>query len=61
MAENKFLDKLQRLEEVAKLLENGDCSLEDAMKLYEEGKKLSNECTKALEEAKQKIEVGSDD
>jgi exodeoxyribonuclease VII small subunit len=57
MAENKFLDKIQRLEEVAKLLENGECSLEEAMKLYEEGKKLSEECTKALEEAKQKIEV----
>ncbi|MBQ4155034.1 MAG: exodeoxyribonuclease VII small subunit [Clostridia bacterium] len=57
MAEKKFLDKLQRLEEIGKLLENGECSLEDAMKLYEEGKTLAEECTKALEEAKQKIEV----
>lgn len=60
MTEMKFLDKLQRLEEIAKFLENGDCSLEDAMALYEEGKKLSAECTKILENAKQKIEVSEE-
>ena len=57
MAEKKFLEKLQRLEEIAKLLENGECSLEEAVSLYDEGKKLAEDCAKALETAKQKIEV----
>lgn len=57
MAEQKFLDKLNRLEEISVTLEKGDCSLEDAIKLYDEGKKLADECSKSLSEAKQKIEV----
>ncbi len=57
MAEQKFLEKLSRLEEIANILEKGDCSLEDAMKLFDEGKKLSNECAETLNTAKQKIEV----
>lgn len=57
MAEQKFLDKLSRLEEIANILEKGECSLEDAIKLFDEGKKLSNECEKTLNTAKQKIEV----
>lgn len=57
MAEKKFLEKLQRLEEIAKLLEKGDCSLEEAVALYDEGKKLADDCSKALENAKQNIEV----
>lgn len=61
MAEKNFLDKLKRLEEISVLLENGDCSLEDAVKLYDEGKKLADECTKTLNEAKQKIEVENND
>lgn len=57
MSELKFADKLNRLEEIARSLEMGECSLEDAMNLYEEGKKLANECTDTLKAAKQKIEV----
>ena len=57
MAEQKFLDKLNRLEEISLILEKGECSLEDAIALFEEGKKLADECTKTLSEAKQKIEV----
>ncbi len=57
MSDIKFADKLQRLEEITKQLENGECSLEDAMVLYEEGKKLAAECSDTLKQAKQKIEV----
>lgn len=57
MSELKFADKLNRLEEIARSLEKGECSLEDAIDLYEEGKKLANECTDTLKNAKQKIEV----
>ena len=51
-----FNKSLQRLEEIIKLLENGNCSLEDAIKLYEEGKALREKCTAVLEQAKQRIE-----
>lgn len=52
-----FADKLNRLEEITRSLENGECSLEDAITLYEEGKKLADECSDTLKNAKQKIEV----
>ena len=55
--EVKFEDKMLRLEEISKILENGECSLEDAVKLYDEAKKIANECEKTLKEAKQKNEV----
>lgn len=57
MSENNFAEMAVRLEEITKILEKGDCSLEDAIKLYEEGKKLSVSCSQILENAKQKIEV----
>ncbi len=57
MSEQKFSDKLTRLEEISRVLEKGECSLEDAIKLFDEGKKLADECTQTLSEAKQKIEV----
>lgn len=60
MAEKNFSEKLLRLEEIAKLLENGDCSLEEAVSLYDEGKKLAEDCSKTLEKAKQKIEVSEE-
>lgn len=57
MSKMNFSEKLQKLEEITKKLENGDCSLEDAMTLYDEGKRLANECSETLKQAKQKIEV----
>ncbi len=57
MSEQNFAQKLTRLEEITRSLENGDCSLEDAVALYEEGKKLAADCTETLKTAKQKIEV----
>ena len=57
MSEKSFAQMATRLEEIANILEKGDCPLEDAIKLYEEGKMLSVACTEILENAKQKIEV----
>lgn len=57
MSENNFANKLNRLEEITKKLENGDCSLEDAVALYDEGKKLADECAETIKNAKQKFEV----
>lgn len=49
-----------RLEEIVGLLENGELSLEDSMKLYEEGTKLSGQCYEVLQKAEQKITQISD-
>ena len=57
MKDKSFADMIKRLEEIATLLEKGDCPIEQAIKLYDEGKNLSEACTVILEEAKQKIEV----
>lgn len=57
MSELTFAQKLTRLEEITRSLENGDCSLEDAISLYEEGKKLAAACGETIKTAKQKIEV----
>ena len=46
--------KIKRLEEISKLLENGT-NLDESLKLYEEGCKLAKNCLKELEKAKGKI------
>lgn len=55
--ELSFEKAYEQLEMIADKLNSGDVSLEEALKLYEEGIKLSNQCSKALENAKQKIET----
>lgn len=45
---------IKRLEEIAKILEEGS-SLDESLKLYEEGCKLAKSCLKELEKAKGKI------
>ena len=57
MSDKSFAEMTTRLEEITKILENGDCSLEETIKLYDESKKLSAACTELLEKKKQKIEV----
>ncbi len=57
MSDKSFAEMTARLEEIATILEKGDCPLEDAIKLYDESKKLSVACTEILNKAKQKIEV----
>ena len=57
MSDKSFAEMTARLDEITKILEKGDCSLEESVKLYEEGKKLSAACTEMLEKAKQNIEV----
>ncbi len=55
MEKLNFEESLQRLDEIVKKLESGECSLEDSFKLFEEGTTLSKECYLVLENAKQKI------
>ena len=53
----KFEEALSRLEKIVDEMEKGDLSLDQALKKYEEGIKLTNLCTKILEDAKKKIEI----
>ena len=45
----------ERLQEIVKELETGECTLNKSIELYDEGLKLASLCTKKLNEAKQKI------
>ena len=58
MSEKKdFETSLHQLEDVVARLESGELSLDDSIRLFEEGMKLSTDCRKTLETAKQKIET----
>ena len=53
--ENNFESAIERLEEITDLLEHGDATLEESIKLYTEGLELANVCNKKLTEAEKKI------
>lgn len=60
MAEPKemaFEAALKRLETIVQNLENGDLSLDEALKAYEEGVRMADLCSKRLTEAEKKVEV----
>ena len=46
-----------RLEEIVKMLEKGNLSLDESLSLYEEGVGLVRFCNSALENAERKIKV----
>ena len=55
MASRTFDGAMKRLEEITRLLETGEQTLEQSIQLYEEGSKLSAFCAKKLNEAEQKV------
>ena len=48
---------LEKLDEKLKLLEDGDLSLEDALKAVDEARIFLKVCTERLEVARKKIEI----
>ncbi len=50
-----FEESLKRLEEIVDVLETGNASLEESVKLYEEGMTLAKSCMTRLNEAKLKL------
>lgn len=50
-----FEESMQRLDEIVRLLERGDASLEDSLSLFEEGSGLIAQCSKLLDAAEQKV------
>ena len=52
-----FESATTRLEEIVKLLERGNSSLDESLKLYEEGVALVRFCNEALDNAEKRIKV----
>ncbi len=50
-----FADMLNRLEEISKLLDSGDVSLEQSLELFEEGSSLIKLCNAKINDARLKI------
>lgn len=46
-----YRERMQRLEEIVRILETGESELDETLALFEEGRKLLGECNKELEEA----------
>ncbi len=46
-----------RLDEIVRLLEQGEATLAEALALFEEGVKLARFCNDKLDEAESKIEI----
>lgn len=62
-SEPTFEASMNRLEEIVRLMEQGDLPLEESLKLLEEGTALVRRCDELLESAQQKITmitVGTD-
>ena len=57
MAEKKFEEAMQRLEEIVQGLEQGDLPLGDSLKVFEEGMELAKFCSKELESAEKKVSL----
>ena len=51
----KLEESMKRLEEITEILNSGDKSLDECLKLYEEGVKLAKTCLDSLEKTKGKI------
>lgn len=61
MKELKFEDKMNRLNEIVDLLEKGEVSLDESIKLYEEGLKLSKALKEELKTFEDKLnEINKD-
>lgn len=55
--ELKFEEALARLEDIVRLLEQGESTLDESLTLFEEGVKLARFCSNKLDEAEGKIEI----
>ncbi|NLV50640.1 MAG: exodeoxyribonuclease VII small subunit [Clostridiales bacterium] len=50
-----FEQSMARLDEIVKILERGEASLDESLQLFEEGTGIVKYCNKRLEEAEQKV------
>lgn len=52
-----FEQAMARLEEIVRLLESGELSLDETVRLYEEGQKLRQFCEQKLNDAEKRIKM----
>lgn len=52
-----FEQSLAQLEEIVRKLEQGECGLDESLKLFEEGAKLADSCNSLLDQAEQKVDI----
>ncbi len=52
-----FEDRMARLQEIVRILEEGNSSLEESLRLYKEGLEHAAACQKQLETARHDIKV----
>lgn len=52
-----FEQAMERLEEIVKRLERGECELDESLKLFEEGARLAGVCNEMLDRAEQKVSL----
>jgi exodeoxyribonuclease VII small subunit len=52
-----FEDSLKDLEGIVEQLEQGDITLEEALKSFEQGVKLTGICQTVLQDAEQKVQI----
>ena len=57
MAKKTFETAIEQLDKIVQELETGDIPLEQAIKKFEEGVKLSQLCSKRLDETEQKMSM----
>ena len=57
MSEKTFEEMIESLEKISSELENGDLTLDQAMKKFEEGMQLSKKCSEILDNAEKKIKI----
>ncbi len=55
MSNVSYGDKIKRLEQIVAILESGEASLEESLKLFEEAGGLVSDCNSVLTEARLKI------
>jgi len=53
--EKTFEEAVAELEKLVQTLEDGECSLDESMKMFEEGMKLSKYCNDKLQNAEKRI------
>ena len=58
---SNFESDLKKLQDILDNIESDELSLEESIEKYKEGVELSKKCQKALEDAKQIIEVLDDE
>lgn len=51
-----FEEALERLEAISKILEDGEVTLDDSLKVFEEGMKLVDFCNSRLNDVQKRIE-----